>query len=101
MLPIFQSADQIFTLMQTKWASLINPLLNSPESKGFILKDIAIASGANIIDHRLGRPLQGWQVVRMQGAFAELYDTQATNPRPNLTLNLTSNAATVIDLKVF
>lgn len=99
-LPQFQSDDQNMQLMQNRWAALIEPPLSQPIIQGVLLKDVSLDAGANVINHRLGRALQGWLVVR-QRAAAQLYDTQDDNTRPNLTLLLTSSAPVSVDIWVF
>jgi len=88
-------------MAQNKWASILNPLLKNPASNPSILQNISLASGANSINHKLGQPLQGWYIVRMQDAFAEIYDTQNSNQTPQLTLNLNASAPVVVDIAVF
>lgn len=97
------SLPQGLTLSQTQntWATQLDPLLNNPLSKAIVLKNISLTMGANIINHNLGRKLQGWYPVRIRSAAAAFYDTQDTNTMPHLTLNLTSSADVVIDLVVF
>ena len=87
-------------LMQTKWASVLNPLIANPSLNSIILNNIPLSSGANTINHRLGRKLTGWRIVRLR-ASATIYDTQDSNPSPNLTLLLTSSATVVADIEVF
>ena len=100
MLPYFQSSDRILSQLQTAWASLINPVITLPQSQGIILPNVSLASGANVVNHMLGRKLQGWQIVR-QRASATIYDTQDLNQTPQLTLNLTASGAVVVNLFVF
>lgn len=99
-LTIFQSDDTNMQLMQTSWASSLNPLLKNAVLQGVLLKDVSLASGANVVNHKLGRKLQGWVLVRKRAA-GDIYDTQDTNSTPALTLNLNSSAAIVVDLYVF
>lgn len=87
-------------LMQNRWASQLNPLLQLPQLKGEVLQSVSLQTGANIINHLLGRKLQGWQIVRQRSA-ASLYDTQDSNPSPQVTLYLTSSAPVVVDILVF
>lgn len=87
-------------LMQTKWASILNPLLGNPSLQSLVLTSIPLASGSNAINHGLGRKLQGWKIVR-QRASATIYDTQDSNAQPTLTLLLTASAPVVVDLEVF
>ena len=87
-------------LAQTQWATEINPVLQNPITAGVLLKNITLATGTNTINHKLGRNLQGWFIVR-QRAAGTVYDTQDTNKFPALTLTLQSSANISVDLYVF
>lgn len=87
-------------LAQTQWATALNPVVNNPISAGVLLKNITLTVGANSVNHRLGRKLQGWIIVR-QRAAGSVYDTQDSNKFPELTLSLQSSAAMVVDIYVF
>lgn len=99
-LPIFQSDSAEMGLMQTSWASVINPLLTNPLVNGLLLKNVSLINGSTQVNHKLGRKLQGWTVIRKRAA-AEVYDTQDSNSMPELTLSLVSNANVLVDLYVF
>jgi hypothetical protein len=86
--------------MQTTWAQQINPILENPLVKGLILPNIALAIGTNVINHKLGRKLQGYYITRKRAA-AQIYDQQDSNQTPQLTLVLVSDAVVTIDLAVF
>lgn len=96
-LPIFKNDDRDFQLMQTSWSSTINPVLSNPLSQGIFLKSVALISGVNVINHRLGRTQQGW-VLTDANASASVYRSQPFN---NLTLTLTSDAVVTVNLYVF
>lgn len=83
-----------------KWASILNPIVSNPANNSLILKNQSLTTGANVINHKLGRILQGWIIVR-QRALASVYDTQDTNQMPQLTLNLVSSANVTVDIEVF
>lgn len=101
MLPIHQAQDdQPLMMLQTTWAQQLNPLLSNPLSNGQLLKSVTLASGTNVINHKLGRKLQGWVLTRVRAAV-QLHDTQDSNPRPELTLQLVSSGAVTVDLYVF
>lgn len=87
-------------LMQTKWASILNPVIANPSANSLILPNISLISGSNVVNHSLGRKLTGWRLVRVRAAVT-IYDTQDSNPMPSLTLLLTSNAPVMVDLEVF
>lgn len=99
-LPIFQTILKDLSLMQTKWASVINPILSAPIVNGLLLNSVSLVSGDNTINHKLGRKLQGWIVVG-KTANANIFDKQATNTMPELTLVLNSSATTTVNLWVF
>lgn len=99
-LPIFQSDSKDMSLLQTSWAKEINPIITSPQNQSNILKSVPLITGANSVNHLLGRKLQGWKIVR-QRAVASVYDTQDTNPFPALTLMLVSSANVICDIEVF
>lgn len=89
-----------WSIAQDRWASQLNPLLANPANNSIILPDVLLANGTTIVNHRLGRKLQGWKIVRQRGA-ASIYDQQDSNQTPDLTLVLVSNAAISVNLEVF
>ena len=88
-LPSYYTTDVSLSLLQSNWASLLDPLLDNPITKGLILENVQLVSGTNTTNHKLGRKLQGWWIVRQRGA-ATMYDTQDSNPTPAVTLKLHS-----------
>jgi len=78
-LPIFTTDNKDVGLLQTTWASQLNPLLKNPLSNGQVLKSLPLTSGSNVVDHKLGRKLQGWFLVR-QRAAAMTSKTQTAVP---------------------
>jgi len=87
-------------LMQNQWASQINPVIDNPLSKPIFLKNVLLTTGTNTINHKLGRPLQGWFTTRVR-ASVTIYDQQDTNQTPGLTLVLVASAPASVDLGVF
>lgn len=83
-----------------RWASQLDPLLAKPTSSSIILKNVSLAAGTTVVNHLLGRVLQGWKLVRVRSA-ATIYDEQDSNQTPNLTLVLNSSAAVIVDIEVF
>ena len=96
-LPIFQTDNKDISMLQTRWAQMLNQLLRQPQAKGLILQGVELISGATVVNHRLGRKLQGWQIVD-QDAAAAIYRSA---PKNDLTLTLTSDAPVTVDLLVF
>lgn len=87
--------------MQLRWASLLNPLLRSPAATPVILQNVELVVGDNVVSHKLDRPLRAWRIIRMRTNFAEVYDTQDSNPNPSMTLFLNASAAVSVDLEVY
>ncbi len=83
-----------------KWSAIINPIISNPANNSRVVSNVQLSIGNNVINHKLGRKLQGWMIVGIDG-IANIYDTQATNQMPALTLTLTSDAAVAISLLVF
>jgi hypothetical protein len=90
----------LWDIAQDRWASILNPLIKNPSNNRSLLKNVKLVTGSNVINHGLGQPLQGWNPVRIR-ASATFYDTQDSNPTPDLTLVLVSSANVTIDLEVF
>lgn len=100
LLPQFQNDDQDFQLMQSRWATIINPLLGNPSLNTSILKNVALKAGSNVIAHKLGRVLQGWRIVRQRQA-ASIYDNQDAQQLPQFNLTLVTDNPVVVDLEIF
>ena len=84
----------------TKWATAIDPVLSSSIVAGSLLTGVSLVSGATVVNHKLGRKLQGWIIVGISAA-ATVHDNQASNQTPDKTLILVSSAAAVANLWVF
>lgn len=88
------------SLMQTKWASILNSLIANPSLQSSILSAVNLVSGTTVVNHLLSRKLIGWRIVGINGV-ASIYDKQATNQTPQTTLILVSNAPVQVTLEVF
>lgn len=98
-LPIFNTQDKDLSMLQTRWASVINPLLRNSLNNGTLLTDIVLAVGDNTINHLQGHTLNGYIIAGMQGGFSQIYDKPS--PMPKLTLILNSSASVTVSLVVF
>lgn len=95
-----QSKNTELNQVQDNIQRALAPLLGNQVLLGVLLAGIVLKAGVNSVNHTLGRKLTGWTIVR-QRAEAQLWDTQDSNPTPNLTLSLNSTAAVTVDLYVF
>lgn len=82
---------------QTQWKSQLDPVLSSPFNGMNILPNVALTTGANVVNHLLGRLPQGWIVLDNQGT-ATVYRSA---PYTSTTLTLTASGATTITIGVF
>lgn len=85
------------TAMQNQWATMIEPVINNPLNLANILKDVSLVTGNNVINHKLGRKMQGWFIVDIQGV-SSIYRSAEFN---ELTLTLNSSASVTVSLGVF
>jgi len=98
--PLVQTEDRNINQLQRNIANALNPVLANPTVSGTIIENVELAVGSNIVDHKLGRKLQGWVIVRKRAA-ADIYDTQDTNTQPTRTLLLVSDAEVMVDIYCF
>ena len=91
------SSHLSWELMNPILASTLNPIITLPQSSARILKNIPLINGVTVINHMLGRNMQGWIITDITGA-ATIYRSAPFN---NLTLTLTSNAAVTVSIEVF
>lgn len=96
MLPFFKSAVKELEMLQTKWASILNPIVDAPLSQSVQLDGVVLTAGNNLINHRLGRQPQGWEIVDTTAA-ATIYRTSWDN----LTLALNSSANTTVSIRIY
>lgn len=87
--------------MQTQWSKDLNPVLANALVNGRLVRNQMLGTGNNVVNHGLGRNLQGWFVTRLRGSFSQIYDTQDSNTMPSLTLNLNASAPVSVDLWVY
>lgn len=99
-LPTLKTEDQDLSLMQSKWKSILDPIISNPANNSLVLSNLTLISGDNTINHLLGRKLQGWIVIG-NSAATTFYDKQSSNQQPQLTLALHTSGACVVSLLVF
>lgn len=91
-----QSISSEFNRLQSNLATALIKFFNNPFLNGAILEDQALINGTTIIQHGLGRQMQGWVVTNIN-ASASIYSTGMTSK----TLTLVSSADATISLYVF
>lgn len=86
-----------FELLQTKWKSILDPVIKNPLNGMSILKNIPLIIGETKISHLLGEIQHGWVIVDIS-ATATIYRSQPLNTS---FLYLTSNAVVTVSIGVF
>lgn len=94
-----QTQDKDVNQLQQNLKQALDPIQKNPLIYGNIVTQ-NIVSGQNMINHGLGRPLQGWIIVGINGA-AQIYDNQAGNADSFRTLILVSNANVRVSVYCF
>ena len=95
------SKDNELNRVQDNISDAMDPLLRDPWANYNILTDIKLTAGIdNQVNHKLGRKLIGWTIVRIRSE-ANVSDNQDINLSPQLTLILRTSADVVVDIRVF
>lgn len=85
--------------MQTTWAQQLDPVIANLLVNGQLLKGVELINGTTVVNHRLGRNLQGWFLSAPKGAATVFQASQ--QPNPTLTLTVVSDAAITTDMWVY
>ncbi len=99
-LPKYNTEDRSLSLLMTNWPRVLDPLLDSPIATPILLQDVVLIAGQTVIDHKLGKKLTGWEIVRQRGD-ASVWDNQDGNPLPDKNLWLMASSGVSVDLLVF
>lgn len=103
MIPSFRRInvkDKDLRLVQDSVDKVFNVLLEKDILDGRLIKNIGLSSTPVSIDHKLGREVSGWILVR-NSADARVWDDQASNTLPSTSLILVASAITVVSIWVF
>lgn len=96
-LPFFKDDNQQFMLLQTRWASQLNPILAIPFLSGRAVNNVALIVGSTTINHGLQRMQQGW-VITDRNRGGDIYRALPFN---QTTLTLSAGQAQTISVWCF
>lgn len=82
---------------QNKWSAVLNPIIANPLTNPVVLTGVVLASGTNVINHKLQRQMQGWIITDMDAVVA----VYRSAPMNDTTLTLTSSGAAIVNIAVF
>ena len=91
-----QTPEKPIRLLQDAVEATLRSVTGRPIIDGGLLLDIELASGDNAVDHKLGRLLRGYIVVK-RSAACDIYNKDIDTR----TLILNSSAAVTVTLWVF
>lgn len=94
--PTVQIADEKVNRMQGNVVQALNQVLKVPFMDGILLSGQSLAAGANTVNHRLQRNIQGYLILK-QNAAATIFGSNYGRS----TFTLTASAAVTVDLWVF
>ena len=96
--------DQQLDDVQSNIANTINPVLKSLIVDGVLAKDVDLVSGANRVNHKLGRIPEGWLIVDRNATatiFKTLPTTAANTITDSSTISLTSSGTVRVSIWFF
>ena len=96
-LPTFKDPNTNLMLMQSSWASQLNPVLKNPLTNPTLLSGISLVSGTNVINTGLQDTLQGWFLSDLTAGVT----VYRSAPKAPLTLTLHSSGSATCDIVVF
>lgn len=82
---------------QTTWATQLDPVIQNQLVNGILISNINLINGVTVVNHKLGRKMQGWMIADINSA-ATVYRSQPLNDK---TLTLTSNASAIANVWCF
>lgn len=100
---IFQkifTQDPLQQRLQDNIANSFNQFEKLPQLDSVIVKNVAITTNDTIINHKLNREVQGWQIVR-QNANAVVYESSTVNTQPSSTIILKASANCTVSILFF
>lgn len=94
---LVQTTSKDLNQLQQNISQSLNPILNNQITQGTTIIGQVLKVGQNTINHGLGYALTGYLVVGANAPWS-VYDNQAKNSNPSLTLLLVSQTAVTVNL---
>lgn len=92
---------KVINTLQNAIADSINTILAKVSNDRTVLNGIKLIPGQNnVVNTTLNRTLTGYRIIG-QTNQADVWDNQANNPSPNLTLWLECSVHVTVNLEVF
>ena len=95
------TAEPVLNQLQDNIDQTLKPLINSEIGDGQLIENIFLpASTETLVEHKLGRELRGYIVVK-RNAGSNIFDKQDVNIASDRFLILDTNVAVTVSLWVF
>lgn len=93
--------DEATSKFQGNVEEVLTPILACPLIDGILLTNISLdSSKVNNVSHKLGREYRGFFLTLPKANIA-VWESQATNSKKNLTIDLNCSASAIVDIWVF
>lgn len=92
----YTSGEDILNKVQDNVDTALRPIIGSAIISGVLLNNVSLINGATVVNHKLGKKLQGYIVVK-KSANANIWDGAANTS----TITLHSDAACTVSLWCF
>ena|ERR1043165_2183268 len=92
--------DRQMTQLQTNVEQAVAEVIRSPILNGRLIDSVALSTTVTKVEHKLGRPIRGYWVVR-NNAGAVLQDNLDSESQPELYLPLIADLSCTVYLWVF
>lgn len=105
-LPYYQTTDDTINRLQTKWISILNPLLatvstyQAPFLDGVLLSNVSLITGAqgNPVQHNLGKQPTGYMLIDVLSAGDPIISRVSWDKN---FISLKTNVAATVSIWVF
>lgn len=92
--------EETVNRVQSNIHTAIRPLLNLPFADGVHKKDVAITTSDTLVDHGLGRNMEGY-IITKQDADTSIFVSNTSNDIPQFQVILKAGATVTADIFFF
>lgn len=93
--------DPLLQRLQDAIAASFNQFEKLPQLDSVVIQDVTLTSGIdNEVEHKLTRPIQGWQIIR-KNANADVWESSTVNTTPSSAVILRSSATVKVTILFF
>lgn len=95
------TGDPLQQRLQDNIAKSFSVIEKLPQLDSVIVKDVVLSAAIdNAVEHKLGRAIQGWQIIR-QNANAVVWESATVNTTPSSFVILRASATCTVSILFF